>query len=220
MNTPQVDAGPMTQPTTASTAASTAAQGEAIQLPPPATVGGKPLMQALHQRQSWRSFAPTTLEPQMLSNLLWAAAGVNRTESGGRTTPSAMNSHELDLYVSRRDGLYLFEPLRHQLRLRLSIDVRRDTGYQEFLDNAPLELIYVADLTRMQRVPAQRRETFAAAAAGAMAQNVYLFCASAGLATALRSWIDPGLLASAMQLGTEQRILLSQGVGFACDSSL
>jgi nitroreductase len=190
-----------------------------IHLPAPETSGGMPLLQAMQQRQSWRTFAPTSLPPQLLSDLLWAAAGVNRKETGGRTTPSAMNSHEVDLYVVRHDGLYLFEPLDHGLSLCMEIDVRRDTGYQEFLDNAPLELIFVADLSRMPRVPAQRREMYAAAAAGAMAQNVYLFCASAGLATAIRSWIDPGLLAGAMQLGSEQRIVLSQGVGYACDGT-
>ncbi len=193
--------------------------GRSVQLPPPVTTGGMPLRQALSQRQSWRSFAPTKLEAQTLSDLLWAAAGINRREGGGRTTPSAMKSHEVDLYVARRDGLYLYEPLPHQLTLCLPIDVRRSTGYEEFVDSAPLELIYVADLARMPLVAAQHREIYAAAAAGAMAQNVYLFCASAGLATAIRAWIDPGILSSVMQLRAEQRVVLSQGLGHACDAS-
>jgi nitroreductase len=194
-------------------------KGACVELPPPVTRGGMPLLQALSQRQSWRNFAPTPLEQQTLSDLLWAAAGVNRERGAGRTAPSAMKSNEVDLYVARRDGLFLYEPLPHRLRLCLPTDVRRSTGYEEFVDNAPLELIYVADLARMPRVAAQRREAYAAAAAGAMAQNVYLFCASAGLATALRAWIDPGILAAAMQLRAEQCIVLSQGVGLACDAS-
>ncbi len=176
-------------------------------------------MQALSQRQSWRNFAPTALPPQTLSDLLWAAAGINRERGGGRTTPSAMKSHEVDLYVARRDGLFLYDPPAHRLGLCLPIDLRRSTGYEEFVDSAPLELIFVADLARMPLVAAQRREMYAAAAAGAMAQNVYLFCASAGLAAAIRAWIDPGILAAAMQLRAEQRVVLSQGLGFACDAS-
>ncbi len=194
-------------------------KGQGVELPPPVTTGGMPLRQALRQRQSWRNFAPTPLEPQTLSDLLWAAAGINRRADGGRTTPSAMKSYEIDLYVARRDGLYLYEPQAHRLSLHAPIDVRRSTGYEEFVDDAPLELIYVADLARMPLVPAQRRDTYAAAAAGAMAQNVYLFCASAGLATAIRSWIDPGILATTMRLGAQQRIVMSQGLGFASDAS-
>ena len=193
--------------------ASATGVGTGIELPAPRRSGGMPLMQALNERQSLREFAPTALAAQTLSDLLWAAAGINREAVGGRTAPSAMNSHEIDLYVALPEGLFLYEPQRHALELRVKSDVRCVTGYQDFVDDAALDLIYVADLARMKLVPAVHRESYAAAAAGAMAQNVYLFCASAGLATVIRAWIDRGILAHAMQLGTGQTLLLSQTVG-------
>jgi SagB-type dehydrogenase family enzyme len=149
----------------------------------------------------------------MLSDLLWAAAGVNRSLLGGRTAPSAMNAQEVTLYVALPEGLYRYEPLPHALQLVDATDVRRVTGYQDFVDSAPLEVIYVADHARMKLVPAAQRESYASVAAGAMAQNVYLYCASAGLATVIRAWIDRHALSQAMGLDTDQQILLAQTVG-------
>lgn len=192
------------------------AQGDAASaliLPPPQTEGGLPLMQALRLRQSQRAFEHTPLAQQVLSDLLWAAAGINRPELDGRTTPSALNSQEIDVYVALPEGLYRYEPSDHVLYLISATDVRRVTGYEDFVDKAPLDLIYVADHARMKRVPAAQRESYASTAAGAMAQNVYLFCASAGLATVIRAWIDRQALSQAMGLEVDQQILLSQTVG-------
>jgi len=192
------------------------AQGDAasaLPLPPPHTEGGLPLMQALRLRQSQRAFAPAPLERQVLSDLMWAAAGINRPELDGRTAPSAMNSQEIDVYVALPEGLYRYEPSDHVLYLVSATDVRRVTGYQDFVDKAPLDLIYVADHARMKMVPAAQRESYASAAAGAIAQNVYLFCASAGLATVIRAWIDRQALSHAMGLEADHQILLSQTVG-------
>ena len=193
------------------------ASGEVIgemELPPAQTTGGLPLMQAFQQRQSERDFRPDALAPQTLSDLLWAAAGINRTEHGGRTAPSAMNAQEVDLYVALPEGLYLYDPHAHALQRTVAADVRRVTGYQDFVDSAPLDLVYVADHARMKLVPAEQRSTYAAAAAGAMAQNVYLQAASAGLATVIRAWLDRPALAQAMGLGTNQQVLLAQTVGW------
>lgn len=193
------------------------ASGEVIgemELPPAQTTGGLPLMQALQQRQSERDFRPDALAPQTLSDLLWAAAGINRTEHGGRTWPSAMNAQEVDLYVALPQGLYRYEPQRHVLLLIKAEDVRRVRGYQDFVDNAPLDLVYVADHGRMKMVPAAQREAYASAAAGAMAQNVYLFCASQGLGTVVRAWFDRDALTKAMGLTNDQQILLTQTVGY------
>jgi SagB-type dehydrogenase family enzyme len=183
-------------------------------LPPAQTSGGMPLMEALRQRQSQREFLPDPLAPQLLSNLLWAACGINRAELGGRTAPSAMNAQEVDLYVALPQGLYLYDPKGQSLKLAVGSDVRRVTGYQDFVDSAPLDLIFVADHARMKLVPAAARESYASVAAGAMAQNIYLFCASAGLATVVRAWFDRQALAQAMGLGPDHQILLTQTVGY------
>lgn len=187
--------------------------GPVMALPAPSRDGGLPLMQALDLRQSRREFRPDALAPQILSDLLWAACGVNRRELGGRTAPSAMNAQEIDLYLATAEGLWLFEPVPHQLRRVRASDVRRVTGYQDFVDEAPLDLVMVADHARMKMVPASKRESYASVAAGAIAQNVYLFCASAGLATVSRAWFDRAALTRAIGLGPDQQIVLTQTVG-------
>lgn len=182
-------------------------------LPSANTTGGLPLMQALAQRQSLREFDPAPLPMQMLSDLLWAAAGINRTELGGRTVPSAMNAQEVDVYAALPSGLYRYVAPTQTLHLVSATDVRRVTGYQDFVDTAPLDLVYVVDHSRMTLVPTAQRESYAYAAAGAMAQNAYLYCASAGLATVIRAWVDRAALAQAMGLNNDQQVLLSQTVG-------
>ncbi|MBT9493164.1 MAG: SagB/ThcOx family dehydrogenase [Paucibacter sp.] len=188
----------------------TAAQ---LNLPPPSLTGGMPLIAALAGRQSRREFAPEPLPLQQLSDLLWAAAGINRHDVGGRTVPSAMNSQEVLLYAAMPQGLFLYDPVAHQLRLIVASDVRRVTGQQDFVDSAPLDLVFVADHARMTLVPAAQREAYAYAMAGAMAQNVYLYCASEGLATVIRAWFDRHALSQAMGLNADQQLLLSQTVG-------
>ncbi len=184
-----------------------------LTLPPPSRGGGLPLMEALWKRESRRDFAPLPLPEQTLGDLLWAAAGVNRPDLGGRTAPSAMNAQEVQLHVALPQGLFRYDAAAHALHLEAATDVRRVTGYQDFVDTAPLDLIYVADHSHMTLVPAAQREAYAFAAAGAMAQNVYLFCASAGLATVIRAWFDTRSLSKAMLLGADQQLLLAQTVG-------
>jgi hypothetical protein len=195
--------------------------GKSIRLPAPSVAGGMPLMQALAARQSQRAFQPAQLPEQTLSDLLWAAAGVNRAELGGRTAPSAMNAQEVDVYVALATGLYRYEPKAQELHLVAAMDVRRVTGYQDFVDTAPLDLVYVADHGRMKMIPAARRDSYASIAAGAMAQNAYLYCASAGLATVVRAWFDQNALGQSMGLDADQQILLTQTVGLpaAADSA-
>lgn len=184
-----------------------------ILLPSPQKYGGLPLMDALLKRCSSREFAPDALPLQLLSDLLWAAYGVNRAD-GGRTAPSALNAQEIDVYVALPEGAYLYDAQRHALNLVVSQDLRRITGYQDFVDEAPLDLVFVADHRRMAMVPVAQRESYASAAAGAIAQNVYLFAASADLATVIRAWIDRGAIADALALSHDQQVLLSQTVGF------
>ena len=186
----------------------------ALVLPAPQMGGGLPLMQALARRQSQREFSLQALKAQTLSDLLWAASGINREPLGGRTAPSAMNAQEVDLYVALPEGLYLYEPEPHQLRLSVHSDARSVTGYQDFVDRAALDLVFVADHRRMMLVPAGQRTAYAFASAGAMAQNVYLFCASEGLSTVIRAWIDRDALSQTMGLDPDEQVLLAQTVGY------
>ena len=184
-----------------------------IRLPPVDKHGGLPLMDAFAQRRSGRDFLPDALPLPLLSSLLWAAWGVNRPD-GHRTAPSALDCQEIDLYVALPAGAYLYDATTHALHLAAASDVRRVTGYQDFVDEAPLDLVFVADHARMSLVPVSQRERFASVAAGAIAQNVYLFAASAGLSTVLRAWIDRSAIADALGLTHDQQVLLSQTVGF------
>ncbi len=182
-------------------------------LPAPEKHGGMPLLDALAQRHSAREFARTDLPPQMLSSLLWAAFGLNRPD-GKRTAPSALDCQEIDIYVALPSGAYLYDAAANALRLAAASDVRRVTGYQDFVDEAPLDLVYVADHGRMKLVPVAQRESYASVAAGAISQNVYLFAASAGLSTVIRAWIDRDAIANALGLSHDQHVLLSQTVGY------
>ncbi len=188
---------------------------ETLVLPPPHENGGMPLFEALKRRQSQREFASEMLSPQQTADLLWAAAGINRPELGGRTTPSALNAQEVDVYVATARGLHRYDPAGHALQRVTATDLRRVTGYQDFVDDAALDLIYVADHARMKLVPAAQRTPYAFTAAGAMAQNVYLCCASLGLSTVIRAWFDHRALADAMGLSPDQHLLLAQTVGAA-----
>jgi nitroreductase len=124
-----------------------------------------------------------------------------------------MNAQEVQVYAATRHGLFLFDPSEHRLQVASATDVRRVTGYQDFVDTAPLDLIFVADHGRMSLVPAAQRERYAYAAAGAMVQNVYLFCAASGLGTVVRAWFDHAALGAAMGLQADQQLLLCQTVG-------
>jgi SagB-type dehydrogenase family enzyme len=192
-----------------------AAQGpERIELPAAQTEGGKPLMQALKARRTTRTFSGEPLPQQVLSNLLWAALGVNRPETGGRTAPSARNWQEVDLYVAKQDGLFLYDATKHALRRVGAQDIRASIGGQEHSRAAPLTLIYVADNARMGMAGEETRVFYSAADTGFIAQNVYLFCASEGLGTVVFASIDRERLAQAMGLKAGQRITLAQSVGF------
>ncbi|HXX80406.1 MAG TPA: SagB/ThcOx family dehydrogenase [Thermodesulfovibrionales bacterium] len=184
-----------------------------VLLPAPQVEGGRPLMQVLKDRQSSRSFSQEKLSAQVLSNLLWAAFGINRQDIGKRTAPSAVNWQEIDVYVATADGLYLYDAKSHALKLILSEDIRSLTGKQDFVKEAPVNLIYVADFSKMGTAPPADRELYSAADTGFIAQNVYLYCASERLATVVRGSIDRQALAKAMKLRSEQKIILAQSVG-------
>jgi nitroreductase len=192
-----------------------APQSQDLALPQPQTSGGKPLMEALMERHSTRSFSPKPLEPQVLSNLLWAAWGINRTDdSGKRTAPSWKNRQETTVFAALPEGLYRYVPKGHSLAQVVAKDLRPLTGKQDFVATAPLNLIYVLDMSKMSEATPEERLLYGGADSGSIFQNVYLFCASQGLATVVRASIDKPALAKEMGLGADQMITLSQTVGY------
>ena len=192
------------------------ADGEsAIALTPPQTTGTVSLMQALRSRRSTREFSARPLPPDVLSTLLWSAFGVNRPESGGRTAPSAHNWQEIEVFAVLPSGTYHYDARDHALQLVVATDLRAATGAQEFVGSAPLNLVYVADFAKMGDASTEDRTFYASADAGFVAQNVYLYCAAAGLACVVRGLVDRRKLAPALRLRIEQRIVLAQTVGYA-----
>ncbi|UCF06050.1 MAG: SagB/ThcOx family dehydrogenase, partial [bacterium] len=180
----------------------------------PRTDGGRPLMQVLAERHSSREYSTEKLPAQVLSDLLWAAFGINRPESGKRTAPSAVNWQEIDIYVATAEGLYLYDAKKHALNRVLAEDIRAATGRQDFTAEAPVNLVYVADFSRMGKASDEQKAFYSAADAGFIGQNVYLYCASEGLATVVRGAVDKEALAKTMKLGPEQRVILAQTVGY------
>jgi SagB-type dehydrogenase family enzyme len=183
-------------------------------LPAPQTDGGKPVMQALKDRHSTREFSSEKLSPQVLANLLWAAFGINRPDTGKRTAPSAMNWQEIDVYVATAEGLYVYDAKGNKLDPILAGDVRGAAGVQPFVKDAPVNLVYVADFAKTGKSSAEDRNFYTGADVGFIAQNVYLFCASEGLAVVVRGSVDRAALAKLMKLRPDQKILLAQTVGY------
>lgn len=185
-----------------------------LKLPTPRKTGGLPLMEALASRRTNRRIADKQLPLQTLSNLLWAAAGVNRPDSGKRTAPTAVNSQEIDIYVALSKGLYLYEPSPHRLKHIMDEDLREVTGRQRLVRAAPVDLIYVADLGRMSDIDEDEQDFYAATDTGFISQNVYLFCASEGLATVVIGYLHRDKLAGRINLGRDQKVILTQAVGY------
>lgn len=185
-----------------------------IELPKAQTDGGRPLMQVLQDRHSTREFKSEKLPLPVLSNLLWAAFGVNRPDSGKRTAPSARNQQEIDVYVALAEGLYVYDAKAHRLNPVVAEDVRAATGGQDFVKEAPVNLVYVADFAKTGNATAEDRNFYSAVDTGFIAQNVYLFCASEGLAAVVRGMVDRPALAKLMKLRPDQKIVVAQTVGY------
>jgi len=196
---------------TAIPAAALAQQARA--LPAPRKDIGKPLMQALQARRSTREYTPRALPTQVLSDLLWAAYGVNRP-SGDRTAPYWRHIMVIDVYCAMADGVWLYEPKAHALLPHLASDLRALTGMQDFPATAPLDLVYVVHGERMQDVPPEGRRLYGSVDAAFAGQNVYLYCASEGLATVFRGAVDTAKLGRAMKLGEGQFVAFAQTVGY------
>jgi nitroreductase len=185
-------------------------------LPSPHQEGGMPLMAALKLRRSTREYANKALPQQVLSDLLWAAFGVNRP-SGDRTAPYWRHVMVIDVYAAMAGGVWLYDPQAHALVAYIADDIRADTGLQDFVAAAPLNLIYVAHGERMTDISTEDRRLYASVDTGFIGQNVYLYCASEGLASVFRGAIDYGKLARRLKLPEQQFVTFAQTVGYPRD---
>lgn len=205
----------------------TASAADGVQpltLPKPQTDGGKSVLAALQERRTIRSIRPDPLPPQVLSNLLWAAFGVNRERGSfgkpGRTAASASNSQEIDLYVALPEGVYRYDAVPHQLTPVVAGDFRAQAG-RGAAARAPVNLFFVADLTRYDEGPGQPdrnignpevQQGYYYVATGLIASNVYLFAAAHGLAAWFHN-CNREAAARDFNLRPEQRVLFAQTVG-------
>jgi nitroreductase len=205
---------------TVAAAASPAAPGlaqtpQAIDLPSPDMGGGKSLMQSLMARQSIRDYSDRALSNQVLSNLLWAAWGVNRPRVDGRTAPHWHNAYAMDIYLAKADGVWLYQPNGHRIVFHMPGDLRAQTTTgQPFVATAPLNLVYAFDLSKLTAATDGEKAVAAAACAAVVAQNVYLYCASEGLGTVLRQSVPGEALAKTLKLPTGQIIQFAQTLGY------
>jgi nitroreductase len=192
----------------------TVAADEIRKLPPPRKDAGKPLMQALALRRSTREYSAKPLDEQALSELLWAAYGVNRP-SGDRTAPYWRHIMVIDVYAVMADGVWLYDPAAHALRKHLDADLRAATGQQDFVAGAPLNLLYVVHGERMTDQGAEGRRLYGSVDAAFAGQNVYLYCASEGLASVFRGAVDTERLGRALKLPEGEFVAFAQTVGYA-----
>lgn len=171
------------------------------------------MIAALQQRHSTREYSDRPIPKQLLSDLLWAAFGINRP-NGDRTAPYWRHVMVIDLYLALADGVWIYEPKAHTLLLHLADDIRGQTGHQDFVATAPLNLIYVAHGERMTDISPEERRLYASVDTGFIGQNVYLFCASEGLATVFRGAVDYPKLARTLRLPGQQFVAFAQTVGY------
>lgn len=179
-----------------------------IPLPAPRKSGGMPLMEALAKRSSSRTYDARELSLQQIADLLWAGFGVNRAD-GKRTAPSANNKQEIELHVLTKQGAFAYDAGKNLLRQITAEDIRPLVGRVD----APLILAYVADLAK-RGASGDNRRNVAATDSGFIGQNIYLFCASEGLATVYRGGFNAAELTPKLKLGPDQAILAVQPVGF------
>ncbi len=193
----------------------TVANDKVIKLPPPDKTGGKPIMQCLNERQSLRNISSKELTEQELSNLFWAATGVNRFD-GRRTNPTSRDGRDIQLYAAMKKGLYFYNADKHQLELILDKDVRSQTGRQRVMHStSPVILIIASDYERMKKAHIREEllDQTADVHAGCVAQNVYLYAAAAGLSTVIVDEIEYDKLKSTMKLPESYRIIINMPVG-------
>ncbi|MDR2980293.1 MAG: SagB/ThcOx family dehydrogenase [Bacteroidales bacterium] len=188
-----------------------ALKAQDVKLPTPNKKGGKPLMEALSERKSNREFSEKELSNQQLSDLLWAANGISR-EDGKKTAPSARNMQQIDIYVFTAKGVYLYDAKENALLYKKEGDFRKEAAMQPFTHAAPVLLVFVANYKRMEGMPEDARDMYAATDCGNVSQNVYLYCSSAGLNTVALGSIHRDAIQKL--LNYDGKAILGQPVGF------
>jgi SagB-type dehydrogenase family enzyme len=203
----------------ASIVCSVAAQdSKTIILNPPDTTRGLPVMKALSLRASSSEFDTTSLNLQDMSDLLWAANGINRPESGKRTAPSAMNAQDIDVYAVMKSGVYLYNANKHLLEFVIEGDHRAlVAGKQENFAQAPFICLLVSDISRFSRGEDSLKLVWAAEDAGIVSQNISIFCASVGFATRPRASMDQQKLREILKLKDSQYLMLNNPVSYKKD---
>jgi nitroreductase len=176
-----------------------------IQLKTPTRTGGKAFMETLNARRSERVFVKKKMPVQMLSDLLWAANGFNRTDK--RTAPTAMNKQEVELFVVMDDGAYFYDARANVLKLVAKGNFKAALGQANISEKAALSIVIVADT-------GMTSGKFAYVDCGYVSQNIYLFAASAGLGTVARGSYDGAGLFKALQEKENQEVVLVHPVGF------
>ncbi|MFT3739025.1 MAG: SagB/ThcOx family dehydrogenase [Breznakibacter sp.] len=186
-----------------------------IELLRPDLSRGKNAMMAFSERASVQNFDTTMLSLRDMSDLLWAANGINRPQSGKRTAPSAMNTQEVAVYMCTSHGIYLYDAQAHVLNPVAEGDYRNlVAGMQTWAANAPLICLLVADTSKFPRGDETLRNTWAAIDVGIVSQNISLFCASVGIGTRPRASMDTEKLTSVLKLGEHSKVLLNHPVGY------
>ncbi|MDR1332575.1 MAG: SagB/ThcOx family dehydrogenase [Tannerella sp.] len=187
---------------------------QAIKLKSPGKSRGSAVMKALSDRHSDRVYDTKDISLQDLSDLLWAANGVNRSD-GGRTAPSAMNRQEIDVYVVRGDGTYLYDAAAGTLNPLSKGDYRKAVaGGQDFAATAPVCLVLVANLEKLGDPASEHTRLIAAMDAGIVCQNINVFCSAAGLSTVPRATMDRDELVKVLKLTDKQYLMLNNPVGY------
>ena len=190
-----------------------ACEAQNITLPTPQITNGKTLSYCLQNRKSDREFSKAKLSNQQISNVLWAAYGYNRTNK--RTAPSAMNCQEFLLYVFLPEGVYVWNDKTNVLTLIKKGDMRASAGKQDYVADASMNIVYVADYSKMSSIDASGRDNMAYADCGFIAQNVYLYCASENMGCVIRGYVDKEMLGKLLQLNANQKVILAQSIGFS-----
>jgi|LSQX01.3.fsa_nt_gb nitroreductase len=184
-----------------------------INLPTPSKEGGKPLMTALSERKTSREFSDREIPLQMLSDMLWAAYGINRPD-GRLTSPTAINRQEIDLYLVMKNGAYFYNPKELKLAKISEKDIRTTSGFGKFAEKAPLTIIFVVNKGRQQISDPTASLTLGAVDCGFIGQNLYLYCASEGLNTVFFATLNKEALSTALKLEKGNEVFFGQSIGF------